>query len=41
MHTFVSGITKSGLFNIAYDPDYQVVFTDNGTREYAVFSAYI
>lgn len=40
--TLVSGIRKSGVFNIQYDPNYhQVVDTLNGKREYAVFSAYL
>lgn len=42
MRTLVTGIEKSGLFKIKYDPNYhQVVDTPNGEREYAVFSAFL
>ncbi len=42
MQTLVRGIEASGLFKVKYDPSYhQVVNTSNGTREYAIFSAYL
>lgn len=42
MQTLVRGIEISGLFKVKYDPSYhQVVNTSNGTREYAIFSAYL
>lgn len=41
MKTLVSGIEKIGLFKVKYNPNYhQLVKTENGEREYAVFSAY-
>lgn len=42
MKTLVTGIEKTGLFQISYDTNYhQIVNTQNGKREYAVFSAYL
>lgn len=42
IQTLVRGIEASGLFKVKYDHSYhQVVNTSNGTREYAVFSAYL
>jgi len=41
MKTLVEGIETCGLFKIHYDESYhQIVDTLNGTREYAVFSAF-
>ncbi|MBV9576708.1 MAG: hypothetical protein JO149_08810, partial [Gammaproteobacteria bacterium] len=42
MPSLVAGIEKIGLFKVKYNPHYhQIVKTENGEREYAVFSAYI
>lgn len=42
MQTLVQGIEASCLFKVKYDSSYhQVVDTANGTREYAIFSAYL
>lgn len=42
MPTLISGIEKSGLFKINYDPSYhQILDTPNGLKEYAVFCALI
>jgi|GEM_PF-1839306 len=41
MKTLVAGIEKCGLFKISYDENYhQIIDSPNGTREYAVFSAF-
>lgn len=40
--TLVDGIRAGGLFNVQYDENYhQIVDTENGRREYAVFSAFL
>ncbi len=42
IQTLVSGIEKTGLFKINYNPNYHlIVNTNNGVREYAVFSAFL
>lgn len=42
MASLVKGIEKCGLFKVRYDKNYhQLVDTFNGTREYAVFSAFL
>jgi len=42
MQTLVRGVEKCGLFKIQYDENYhQIVDTQNGKREYAVFTAYL
>lgn len=42
MQSLMQGIEASGLFKVKYDPSYhQVVGTSNGTREYAIFIAYL
>tara|TARA_Y100000588_G_scaffold394902_1_gene518192 strand:+ start:3498 stop:5006 length:1509 start_codon:yes stop_codon:yes gene_type:complete len=42
LDSLVEGIKAYGLFNIQYDSMYhQIVSTTNGSREYAVFSAFI
>ena len=40
--TLVAGIKAGGIYNVKYDDKYhKTIDTPNGTREYAVFSAYI